>query len=572
MSAGLADAEPVEVKGVITDVFDDEIDARYTFLLLKSENAQITIPIVHDIMPTSRRELLDLLDAEVAVIGICVIRHGGLRHTATRRLYIDSISDIRRIGKTPHDPFAASQSLPPVLGETQIRETFPHRYRTTGTVTAIRNDRSFFLRTDDGRRLHVRLSEGEPAPHPGDHAAVAGFLFCGPFFIHFNNAVIRPSDGPRRALDTPEITSAATVLFDENGRFRIDPQLDGDIIRLAGTVKDMSGIGTERGTLAIDSDGITVPVEIGIREAPDLGSRIEVTGVCAITSDGEDRGNGFVRLNGFAVVTRAPSDIRVLARPPWWTVGRLFAAVCVLVALLLAIFIWNRILRRIVERRSRELLKEQIAGVTAALKADERARLSVELHDSFSQNLTGISFRIDAAAKAAKVKPEIAEQHLDTAKRMLLSCREELRDCINDLRNDLYGEEDVAEAIRKTVLRHIGDCALEVDCPVPRNRLSDMTMHTLLMIVRELSANAVRHGHATAISVSARLDAGGLHVSVSDNGGGFDPENRPGTADGHFGLQGIADRLALVEGTLDCEAAPGKGARFTIFIPERKTP
>ena len=53
---------------------------------------------------------------------------------------------------------------------------------------------------------------------------------------------------------------------------------------------------------------------------------------------------------------------------------------------------------------------------------------------------------------------------------------------------------------------------------------------------------------------------------MADNGRGFDPERRPGAKDGHFGLQGVQDRVDSFEGDFTIESAPGKGAKATISI------
>lgn len=560
----------VVTRGVITEVFQDEVDSKYAFLILESFGVKILIPFKLENDTVNVSGLDDWLDEAVSVSGVYTPGIGSRNRQLRHMIRIPSLQAIKRLSVQKRDPFEAAP-LDPLADEIDHEALeFPHRNRVRGLVLAVRNDKTVFVRTDDGCVLRVLPCASECPPPPGATVTVSGFATTGLFFKYLVNARIRRETADPPAACPPAIVSATTVLFNEHNQPMINPRTDGSEIRLRGIVKDVVRTGSEDGLFVLETDGISVQVETGSHPAPRIGSTVEVSGICAITSEESNYNDQVTHLNGFAAITRTADDIRILAQPPWWTVGRLFAAVCVLFALLLVIFTWNRVLRKLVERRSRELLKEQIASVTAVLKADERARLSVELHDSFSQNLTGISFRIDAAAKSAKVRPELVAQHLDTAKRMLLSCREELRDCINDLRNDVYGEENVAEAIRKTVLRNIGDCALTVDCEVPRCRLSDSTLHTLLMIVRELSSNAVRHGRATAITVSVVLDERGLHVTVADNGCGFDPKSRPGMSDGHFGLQGIADRIALAEGTVNCESEPGKGARFTIFIPERK--
>jgi signal transduction histidine kinase len=100
----------------------------------------------------------------------------------------------------------------------------------------------------------------------------------------------------------------------------------------------------------------------------------------------------------------------------------------------------------------------------------------------------------------------------------------------------------------------------------PRTAISDSTAHGVLNAVRELVSNAVRHGEAAKIRIAGEVRSGTLRVSVRDDGCGFDPANRPGQAEGHFGLDGIAERIERLGGTFEIKSAPGKGTKATIQI------
>ena len=62
-----------------------------------------------------------------------------------------------------------------------------------------------------------------------------------------------------------------------------------------------------------------------------------------------------------------------------------------------------------------------------------------------------------------------------------------------------------------------------------------------------------------------------LKFSVRDNGCGFDPDACPGVLDGHFGLQGIRERVASFEGMMDIQSTPGKGTRVSVSINVPRT-
>ena len=102
---------------------------------------------------------------------------------------------------------------------------------------------------------------------------------------------------------------------------------------------------------------------------------------------------------------------------------------------------------------------------------------------------------------------------------------------------------------------------------IPRETFSDNTAHAILKIVRELASNAIRHGKATSVRIAGTVDDDKVLFSVKDNGCGFDPDLAPGIGEGHFGLQGIEERLERLNGAMSSESTPGAGAKVTVTIP-----
>ena len=105
----------------------------------------------------------------------------------------------------------------------------------------------------------------------------------------------------------------------------------------------------------------------------------------------------------------------------------------------------------------------------AELKVSERTRLAVELHDTLSQNITGACLKVNAAEQLLDSAPAVAAEHLSVAAKTLMSCRNEIRNCLWDLRSQALEEDTMDAAIRKTLEPHLdGSADISVRFAVPR--------------------------------------------------------------------------------------------------------
>ena len=128
----------------------------------------------------------------------------------------------------------------------------------------------------------------------------------------------------------------------------------------------------------------------------------------------------------------------------------------------------------------------------------------------------------------------------------------------------------MTEAVEQTIAPHAGATNVSVRFNVPRAAFSDSTAHIALRIIRELVVNAIRHGHAKHIWIAGEFREGTIRFSVRDDGIGFDPESVQGPAQGHFGLQGVRERLAAISGSIDIKRGNGGGTKVTVSFPAEK--
>ena len=556
----------VRIRGRVIHAFRDEIAPNWTYFILdcKGETAYAA---VHTGNPEHLRPT-GLIEAEISVKGLCETLKYSNRRQVARLVKSFGPDSIEVLSPGPADPFAA-----PALSA--IAERRPDeivklgRHGCSGRVLAVWGKSDMLLKANDGEIIRIDLLR-ETLPAPDEIVDVVGIPSISGMRVSLSKALWRKSASsappPRKCSDT----TLRDLLTDQNGRSCINVNYYGEAIRTVGYVRNIQF--DEHGKhMLIESQGFTMEIDAGSANSfpAELcsGCQVSVRGIFVVETDTWKSNYLLPQIKRAKIVMQHPDDLQITSFPPWWTTQRLFTAIAVLCALLLAILAWNILLRRLSERRASELAQESLARAETDMKVLERTRLAVELHDSVAQSLSAIGMEIETAGRYRQGANAELLQHLDTAGTTLKSCREELRNCLWDLRNQALEEPTMELAVRKTLLPHVKGIRLAVRFAFPREKLSDNTAHIILRIIRELVINAIRHGRADDIKIAGSSQAGILSFSVRDNGCGFDVMSSPGVQQGHFGLQGIRERIRPFNGDIKIESVTGSGTKATVTIP-----
>jgi signal transduction histidine kinase len=139
---------------------------------------------------------------------------------------------------------------------------------------------------------------------------------------------------------------------------------------------------------------------------------------------------------------------------------------------------------------------------------------------------------------------------------------ESLRAIISDLRPAALDQLGLAPALEalaeRTGNREAFAVGLTVDVPV----LDDEVETTIYRLVQEALTNVKKHASASTARVEVTLHGGHVDVTVTDDGGGFDPE----ASTAGFGLAGMRERAALAGGSLQIASGP-KGTTIRASVP-----
>ena len=557
----------VRICGRIRRIIRDEIDINYVHMPLVMDDETVYISILSD--TATEKSLRRLIDSEIDATGIVTPSAYMLRRFRGCTVEIQSLNNISVIKQAEDDPYKAPMLYTSPLSD--MRAINRHgRRRINGTVIATCSDRRILIQTDQGDTHGIHFLSA-PLPSCGDRIEAVGIPEADYYQINLLDAIWRHAEGVALPKASPVDVTLKHLLTDGKGHAQINQNFHGKTVRLCGTIIDMPSLESGRDFAILKDSGETVLIDISsardILATVTSGCRVRVTGICTANRDSSVNPQmKFLQLNGITIVIRSPDDIEILEHPPWWTPGRLAVVVTMLLILLIAMLIWNRVLRAVIDRKSRSLIREELSQVKLALRIDERTHLAIELHDSLSQNLSGIACQIAATKGLVPEESSEIARYLSITERMLGSCRNELRRCIWDLRENALDEKDFSEAIRKTLDPVSIGSEVTVEVDVPRSHIDDSTAHSILCIIRELVTNAIHHGKASSVNVTGAINGHTLRFSVVDNGSGFDTTAAPNANEGHFGLEGIRERIKRMNGAFDLKSSPGNGCSAVITI------
>lgn len=194
--------------------------------------------------------------------------------------------------------------------------------------------------------------------------------------------------------------------------------------------------------------------------------------------------------------------------------------------------------------------------------AEERRRLSRDLHDGVAQDMASLGYMIDSITDTAD-SPEVVERCLEL-RGELSKVVAELRRSVFLLRNESRGATSLGESIR-ALAGHIetkSGIPVEVDLTEGSSRLRPEVEAELLRITQEGMNNAVRHARATRITVRCNVDAPFAEVLVTDNGRGLQSAR-----DDSHGVRIMRERARRIGAVLNLTNAEGRsGAELRVVI------
>lgn len=500
---------------------------------------------------------LTIVDHGVRVTGLAA----GLINTSRRQLVqpflrVTDWNDIAILASAPPPAEAPRVSAEELLAF-QVKGLGERRVRFDGVVSAAWGGDQAFVQQGD---LAVAVRFGGPvALAPGDRVNVVGFPAMDRFSASLVDAELltRESGAP----PAPAEVGSLDELYGRTGQ-PLPGKYDGRLVRLGLTVRDAFK----------SEDGVTLLVQSGERSVqarmPDgtellpPGAQVRLTAICQVES--AVSGSGFASRPGLISLRgQSPAALEVLSRPSWWTVRRLAGVLVALAGLTLLAGLWIVGLRRQVTRQT-AALRHRIE-TQAAL--EERQRIAREFHDTLEQELAGVSLRLDAVA--TRPLDDKGRQLVAASRNLVTRIQTETRDLIGDLRDATEATGDLAATLQVLAARLAAESAVEIRIEAAPGLplLAPAVVHDLRMIARESVTNALNHGRASCVTITAAVAADALLLAIIDNGCGFNPAIAATQRRGHVGCEGIRERVRKIGGSVIWRSELQKGTTVEVTLP-----
>lgn len=202
-------------------------------------------------------------------------------------------------------------------------------------------------------------------------------------------------------------------------------------------------------------------------------------------------------------------------------------------------------------------LDEANGQISELIKREERVRIARDLHDTLGHTLSLITLKSQLVQKLSENHPERAGKEAEEIEQTSRSALKQVRELISNMRA-LTMAEALLE-IQHTFKAAGIDCSFEGDPDCPG--LSLLEQNILGMCLREAATNIVKHSQARSCSIKFREEGGHLNLYIRDNGIGVSPDQKFGN-----GLQGMAERIAIINGRLSVENEAGTCLFITLPI------
>jgi signal transduction histidine kinase len=219
-----------------------------------------------------------------------------------------------------------------------------------------------------------------------------------------------------------------------------------------------------------------------------------------------------------------------------------------------------------------EELRAELLHRTVQTQENERHRIARELHDETGQTLTALGMGLRGLQEAIPGNPQRAIEQARQLENLATGGIAELQRLVTGLHPPHLDDLGLLAAVRW----YAGEISQRYQIPVilqgqgEKPKLTSEMRIAIFRIAQEAITNTIRHANADQITIRLDYQPEQIFLQIIDDGKGFDVDyilNQKMNGKPAWGLLGILERAALINGSCSILSLPGKGTTIELAVP-----
>ena len=206
--------------------------------------------------------------------------------------------------------------------------------------------------------------------------------------------------------------------------------------------------------------------------------------------------------------------------------------------------------------------QNKIINATLDGREKERKDIAQALHDSVSSLLSSANLHL----QVGKRKSPEAQNEIEKSQNIISEASDKIRDLSHQLISAVLLKFGLEYAVDNLCEKYSNEdllFELETEDRIPRfEQAFEIKIHN---IIEEFCNNIIKHSKATNASIRLHMEDNTIHITVKDNGVGFDTKKLDPKSG--IGLSQIKARIESLEGEIDIQSITNKGTEINIKTP-----
>ncbi len=214
---------------------------------------------------------------------------------------------------------------------------------------------------------------------------------------------------------------------------------------------------------------------------------------------------------------------------------------------------------------SKKEMERMLNNVSTQIETRERKRLAADLHDNVGPLLSSMNMYLSVLSRKDDLQPY--SETLNDIKRILKDTISSVREISNNLSPHVLNNFGLTAALNQFFETKKKLINIQINNTIGDLRFPELKEIMIYNIIIEAYNNSLKHAEADLITLEIFHKNDSIHFTYSDNGIGFDWEEKMKNSNHHLGLFSIINRVKILDGNFNIETSPGNGFLLKIIFP-----